>query len=134
MFMLAIEFFFDLCLFFFYDVFFYFPKYFADKHAPVLNFNLINQPDLDKILKVEVFVHSDGQLRAAQLILGYNLLSSSFQALKCVIKAKDLRLHLINITVPGFLNPGLGPQGVLKVEATPSVQSQGGSDLFIANH
>ena len=116
MFMLAIEFFFDLCLFFFYDVFFYFPKDFADKHAPVLNFNLINQPDLDKILKVEVFVHSDGQLRAAQLILGYNLLSSSFQALKCVIKAKDLRLHLINITVAGFLNLGPGPQGVLKVE------------------
>ena len=96
--------------------FFCFPKDFADKHAPVLNFNLINQPDLDKILKAEVFIHSDGQLRAAHLILGYNLLSSSFQALKCVIKAKDLRLHLINITVPGFLNPGLGPQGVLKVE------------------
>ena len=96
--------------------FFCFPKDFADKHAPVLNFNLINQPDLDKILKAEVFIHSDGQLRAAHLILGYNLLSSSFQALKCMIKAKDLRLHLINITVPGFLNPGLGPQGVLKVE------------------
>ena len=69
-----------ICAFFFLMFFFFFcfPKDFADKHAPVLNFNLINQPDLDKILKAEVFIHSDGQLRAAHLILGYNLLSSSF--------------------------------------------------------
>jgi len=42
-----------------------FPNDFADKHAVVPNFNLINQPSLDKILIVEVFIHSDGQLRAA---------------------------------------------------------------------
>ena len=102
--------------FFFYDFFFNFPKDFANKHASILNFNFINQPDLDKILKAKVFVYSDDQLKAAHLILGYNLLSSSYQALKCMIKAKDLRLHLINITVPGFLNLGPGPQGVLKVE------------------
>ena len=35
---------------------------------------------------------------------------------KCVITAKDLRLQLINVVVPSFLNPGPGPQGVLKVE------------------
>ena len=35
---------------------------FADKHAAVPNFNLVNQPSLDKILKVEVFVYSDSQL------------------------------------------------------------------------
>ena len=33
-----------------------------------------------------------------------------------MIKAKDPRLHLINVVVLGFLNPGLGPQGVLKVK------------------
>ena len=33
-----------------------------------------------------------------------------------MIKAKDLRLHLINVVVSGFLNPGPGPQGILKVE------------------
>ena len=101
--------------FFFFDDFFL-PKDFANKHASILNFNFINQPDLDKILKAKVFVYSDDQLKAAHLILGYNLLSSSYQALKCMIKAKDLRLHLINITVPGFLNLGPGPQVVLKVE------------------
>ena len=72
------------------------------------NFNLVNQPSLDKILKAEVFIHSDGQLRVAHLILGYTPLSSNFRAPKCVIKAKDPRLHLINIAMPGFLN--LGPK------------------------
>ena len=75
-----------------------------------------SSPSLDKILKVEVFVHKDAQLRAAHLILDYTPISSSFQALKCQIKAKDPCLHIINVAAPGFLNPGLGPQGVLTVE------------------
>ena len=32
---------------------------FADKNAIIPNFNLMNQPSLDKILKAEVFVHTD---------------------------------------------------------------------------
>ena len=99
----------------FYDVF-CIPNGFVDKHTAVPNFNLFNQPSLDKILKAKVFVLSDGQLRVAHLILDYNPLLSSFQASKCVIKVKDPCLHLVNIVVPGFLNPGLGPQGVLKAE------------------
>ena len=95
---------------------FFFPNGFVNKHATILNFNLVNQPSLDKILKAKVFVHSDGQLRAAHLILGYNPFSSSFQAPKCVIKTKDPCLHLINVVVPGFLKLGLGPQDVLEVE------------------
>ena len=64
------------------------------------------------------------------MILGYTPLSSSFQVPKSVIRAKDPSLHLINVVVLGFLNPGHVPQGVLKVkpilpykaedEATPS--------------
>ena len=52
----------------------------------------------------------------AHLILEYTLLSLSFQLPKCVIRAKDPRLHQINIAAPGFLNPGPVPQGILKVE------------------
>ena len=47
-----------------------------------------------------------------------------------MIKAKDHLLHLINVAVPGFLNPDLALEGVLQVkpffqytaedEATPS--------------
>ena len=63
-----------------------------------------------------MFIHSDSRLRAAHLILGYTPFSSNFQVSKCVIKAKNPRLQLINVAILGFLNPGSGPQGVLKVE------------------
>ena len=89
---------------------------FINKHATIPNFSLINQPSLERILKAEIFVHSNSHLQATHLILNYNPLSSNFQVSKCVIKAKDPRQHLINIAVPSFLNPGLRPQGVLKVE------------------
>ena len=72
-FVLVIELSFDLC-----HTLFFFPNGFADKHTVIPNFNLVNQPSLDKILKAKVFVHSDSQLRAAHLILSYNPLSSSF--------------------------------------------------------
>ena len=32
---------------------------FADNNAIIPNFNLMNQPSVDKILKAEVFVHTD---------------------------------------------------------------------------
>ena len=86
---------------------------FADPSTAVPNLSLINQESLDKILRAEVFVHSDGQLRAAHLILGYTPISKSFQAPNCVIKAKDPLLHWISIVAPGFLITGLVPEGTL---------------------
>ena len=77
----------------------------------MLNFNLVNQPSLDKILKAEVFIHSDGQLKATHLILGYTPISKSYQASKCVIKAKDPRLHWISVAASGFLTTGPTPEG-----------------------
>ena len=65
----------------------------ADPQAAVPNFNLVNRASLDKILKAEIFVHIDGQLRAAHLILDYVPISKSFFASKCVIKARDPRLQ-----------------------------------------
>ena len=76
------------------------------------NFNLVNQPSLDKILKAKVFVHSDGQLQAAYPILGYTPISKSFQALKCDIKSKDPRLHQTSVADLGFLATGPIPEGV----------------------
>ena len=66
---------------------------FVDKHSATPNFGLVNELDLMKILKAEIFIHTDKQLRAAHLILDYNPLSSSFQASKCVIKVRDPRMH-----------------------------------------
>ena len=88
----------------------------ANKYYAIPNLNLVNQLNLTKILKAEIFVHKDGQLRTAHLILSYNPISSSFQAPKYMIKAKDRCLHQINIVVPGFLDAGLAPKGVQQVE------------------
>ena len=89
---------------------------FANKYSAIPNLNLVNEPDLKKILKAEIFVHKDRQLRAAHLILGYDPILSSFQASKYVIKVKDIRLHQINIAVLGILDVGLVPEGVQQVE------------------
>ena len=78
---------------------------FVDRHAAEPNFNLVNKDILDKILKVEVFANTDGQLRAAHLILGYMPISSSFQVPKCIIKAKYPCLLRISVIVPSFLLP-----------------------------
>ena len=107
-----------------------FPHGFADKNVVVPNFNFVNQSNLDKILKAEVFVHSGGQLRVVHLILGYTPISKSFQASKCVIKAKDPLLYQISVAIPSFLTTDAIPEGIPKVslsfqrvaeeEATPS--------------
>ena len=59
-------------------IFFVFPTGFTDKNVVVPKFSLVNQSSLEKILKAEVFVHNDGQLRAAHLILGYTPIYKSF--------------------------------------------------------
>ena len=74
---------------------------------------------MDKILKAEVFVHSNGQLRAVHLILGNTPISKSFQAHKCVIKAKDPQLHQISVAAPGFLITGLILEGTLATIPIP---------------
>ena len=100
-------------------MFFVFPNGFADKNESIPNFNLVNQKSLDKILKAEVFVHTDGQLRATHLILDYIPISKSFQAPKCVIKAKDPQLQLIIVATPGFLITSPVLKGTLTIEPIP---------------
>ena len=93
--------------------FFVLPNGVAEKNTVVPNFSLMNQASLDRILKAEVFVHTDGQLRAAHLILDYMPISNTFQAPKCVIKAKDSRLQRISVATPGCLITGSVPEGTL---------------------
>ena len=88
---------------------------FEDKYSTTPYFNLVNELDLIRILKSKIFVHTDGQLRAAHIILGYDPISSSFQAPKYMIKAKDPQLQQINIVVPGFL-ASTSPKGTQLAE------------------
>ena len=60
----------------------------------------------------------DGQLRAAHLILGYTPISRAFQALRCVIRAKDPRLHSINVAYEGLAVP----KGIPLPRHTPLTQ------------
>ena len=93
---------------------------FADNKSTTLLFRLVNRASLDRILQSEVYVNkADGQLRAAHLILGYTLISRAFHAPKCVIKAKDPRLHHISVAYEGFVVP----EGIPLPKSTPSTQS-----------
>ena len=49
------------------------------------------------------------------MILGNTPISKSFQAPKCVIKAKDPQLHRISVAAPGFLVTGLILEGTLAI-------------------
>ena len=60
----------------------------------------------------------DGQLRAVHIILGYTLISFAFLAPKCVIKAKDPRLHRISVAHEGFIVP----KGIPIPKGTPFTQ------------
>ena len=66
-----------------------------------------------------MYVNKAGdQLRVVHLILGYTPISRSFQAPKCVIKAKDPRLHHISVAYEGFVVP----EGIPIPEGTPLTQ------------
>ena len=58
----------------------------------------MNREDLNRILKSRIFLHKDGQLWAAHIVLGYTPISFSFQS-----PTKDPQLVQINVATLGFL-------------------------------
>ena len=52
---------------------------FADKRHVAPWLSLINVVDLNRVLRSEIFVSEDGQLRAVHLILDFEPLSNAFQ-------------------------------------------------------
>ena len=78
----------------------------VDPHANTPSLRLVNKASLDRILQAEVYVNeSDDQLRAVHLILRYTPISRAFQAPRCVIRARDPRLHRISVAYEGFVVP-----------------------------
>ena len=67
--------------------------------------SLINVPALNYLLRSQIFVNDDGQLRAAHLILDYEPLSRSFLDVRNAIRANDYRLARIDASQPNFLAP-----------------------------
>ena len=104
--------------------FFFFFNDFADNRSTKPQLSLVNRVSLDRILRSKVYVNeTDGQLLVAHLILGYTPISRTFQAPKCVIKAKDPRFHRISVAYEGFVIP----EGISIPEGTPLTQL-----LFVA--
>ena len=108
--------------------FFFFFNDFLDNRSTKPLLSLVNRVSLDRILWSKVYVNeADGQLRAAHLILEYSPISRAFQAFKCVIRARNPRLHRISVAYKGFVVPvGISiPKGTPLNQplfvATPSV-------------
>ena len=60
---------------------------------------------LNYLLRSQIFVNNDGQLRAAHLILDYEPISRTFLDVGNSIRANDYRLARIDVSQPGFLAP-----------------------------
>ena len=69
--------------------------------APNLNF--VNVLDLNRVLRFEVFVSEDRQLRAVHLILDFKPSSDKFQDMGNAIRMGDPQLARIDVLVPKFL-------------------------------
>ena len=76
---------------------------FADKAHVAPRLSHVNVLALNYLLRSEIYTTEDGQLRAAHLVLGYQPLSRSFQAIGHVIRAGSPRLARIDVSKPGFL-------------------------------
>ena len=79
-------------------------RYFCiNKRHVAPNRNLVNFTGLNKVLKSEVFMSEDRQLRAIHLILDFEPLSDKLQDVGHAIRAGDPRLARIDVSVLDFL-------------------------------
>ncbi|KAL0015095.1 hypothetical protein SO802_002164 [Lithocarpus litseifolius] len=75
----------------------------GNKRFVVPNLNFVNVPDLNRMLRFEVFTSEDRQLGVVHLILDFKPLSDKFQDMGNVIRVGDPRLARIDVSVLGFL-------------------------------
>ena len=75
----------------------------TDKSYTNPKLSLINIPALNYLLRSQIFVNDDGQLRAVHLILDFEPISRSFLDVSNSIRADDHRLARIDVSRPGFL-------------------------------
>ena len=76
------------------------------------NLNIVDVPDLNRLLRSMVFMSKEKQLKAVHLILDFKPLFNKFQGVGNMIKAGDPWLAWINISVPRFL----AREGTMQVE------------------
>ena len=76
---------------------------FADKRHIAPRISLVNVVDLNKVLRSEVFVSEDRQLRVVHLILDFKPISNNFQEVGHAIRVGNPRLRRIDVSIPKFL-------------------------------
>ena len=76
-----------------------------DKTQTNPRLSLINFLALNYLLRSQIFVNVDKQLRAAHLILDYEPISRTFLDIGNSIRANDYCLARIDVSRPGFLAP-----------------------------
>ena len=69
----------------------------------VLDIRTVHAKDLNFILRSEVFVHWDGQLRASHLILGVDPVYSTWQSFKQALLVDSPLLSYIEVQYANFL-------------------------------
>ena len=91
-------------------IFFFF--FFVDKRYVTLNLNVVNVPNLNRVLRFEMFVSEDKKLRVVHLLLDFKPLFDKFQDMGNAIRKGDPRLAQIDVSVPKFL----ARKGTMQVE------------------
>ena len=76
---------------------------FADKRHVAPKLSLINVVALNYLLRLEIFVSEDRQLRAVHLILDFETISEIYQEIGHAIRAGDPQLARIDVSIPNFL-------------------------------
>ena len=76
---------------------------FVDKRQVALRLSLTNVVALNYLLRFEIFVSEDRQLRAIHLILDFETISEIYQEISHAIRAGDLRLARMNVSILNFL-------------------------------
>ena len=76
---------------------------FANKRQVTPKLNLTNIVALNYLLRSEIFVSEDRQLRAIHLILDFEPISEIYQEIGHAIRVGDLRLAQIDVLIPNFL-------------------------------
>ena len=79
--------------------------YLTDKSYTNPKLSLINVPALNYLLRSQIFVNDDGQLRTVHLILDFEPISRSFLDVGNSIRVDDYRLARMDVSWPGFLAP-----------------------------
>ena len=98
---------------------FAFSGVFADKEHVSPKLNFVNVPGLNFLLKSEIFVNEDNQLRAAHLILGYEPLLRIYQDVGQALRVGNPHLARIDVSKPGFLARRDLPPVVLPAQLNP---------------